>query len=73
MLTRIKSRTLFIDIAEKPLPFRVGDVNASRNILKEGLKIFGQGLSNTKVERKLDFGNKAHSMKPEAPSALAKG
>ena len=42
------------------------DVNASRNILKEGLKIFGQGLSNTKVERKLDFGNKAHSMKPEA-------
>ena len=42
------------------------DINASRNILKEGLKIFGQGLSNTKVERKLDFGNKAHSMKPEA-------
>jgi len=33
---------------------------------KEGLKIFGQGPSNTKVERKLDFGNKAHSMKPEA-------
>ncbi len=40
--------------------------NASRNILKEGLKIFGQGLSNTKVERKSDFGDKAHSMKPEA-------
>ena len=33
---------------------------------KEGLKIFGQELSNTKVERKLDFGNKAHSMKPKA-------
>jgi len=33
---------------------------------KEGLKIFGQGLSNTKVGRKLDFGNKAHSVKPEA-------
>jgi len=42
------------------------DVNASRNILKEGLKIFGQGLSNTKVERKLDVNNNAHSMKPEA-------
>jgi len=41
------------------------DINASRNILKEGLKIFGQGLPNTKVERKSDFGNKAHSMKPE--------
>ena len=48
------------------------DVNASRNILKEGLKIFGQGLSNTKVERKLDVSNNAHSMKPEAqPIALA--
>ena len=42
------------------------DENASQNILKEGLKIFGQGLSNTKVERKSDFGNKAYSMKPEA-------
>ena len=31
------------------------DVNASRNILKEGLKIFGQGLSNTKVEDKSDY------------------
>jgi len=30
----------------------VRDINASKNILKEGLKIFGQGLSNTKVERK---------------------
>ena len=40
--------------------------NASINILKEGLKILGQGLSNTRVERKSDFGNKAHSMKPEA-------
>ena len=42
------------------------DLNASRNILKEGLKIFGQGLSNTKVERKLDVSNNAHSAKPEA-------
>ena len=42
------------------------DINASRNILKEGLKIFGQGLSNTKVERGLDVSNNAHSMKPEA-------
>ncbi len=31
------------------------DTNASRNILKEGLKIFGQGLSNTKVEDKSDY------------------
>ena len=31
------------------------DVNASRNILKEGLKILGQGLSNTKVEDKSDY------------------
>lgn len=42
------------------------DLNASTNILKEGLKIHGQGLSITKVENKSDFGNKAHSMKPEA-------
>lgn len=41
------------------------DINASINILKEGLKIHGQGLSITKVERKSDFSNKAHSMKPE--------
>lgn len=31
------------------------DINASKNILKEGLKIFGQGLSNTKVEDKSDY------------------
>ena len=31
------------------------DVNASRNILKEGLKILGQGLSNTRVEDKSDY------------------
>jgi putative transposase len=41
------------------------DLNASKNILKEGLKIFGQGLSNTKVESKSDFCKEAHSMKPE--------
>ena len=41
------------------------DLNASINILKEGLKIYGKGLAITKVESKLDFGNKAHSMKPE--------
>ena len=50
------------------------DVNSSRNILKEGLKIFGQGLSNTKVERKSDVSNNAHSMKPEAhPIAFGVG
>jgi putative transposase len=42
------------------------DVNASRNILKEGLKIYGKGLAITKVERKSDVSNNAHSMKPEA-------
>ena len=41
------------------------DLNASKNILKEGLKIYGKELAITKVESKLDFGNKAHSMKPE--------
>lgn len=42
------------------------DINASKNILKEGLKIYGQGLSITKVERKSDVSNNAYSMKPEA-------
>ena len=47
------------------------DVNASRNILEEGLKIHRQGLAITKVERKSDVSNNAHSMKPEAqPSAM---
>ena len=41
------------------------DINASKNILKEGLKIYGKGLTIIKVERKSDFSNKAHSMKPE--------
>jgi len=41
------------------------DLNASKNILKEGLKIYGKELAITKVERKLDFSNKAHSVKPE--------
>src|SRR5690554_4478726 len=50
------------------------DVNASRNILKEGLKIYGKGLAITKVERKLDVSNNAHSMKPEAqPNSFAAG
>ena len=31
------------------------DVNASRNILKEGLKIYGKGLAITKVEDKSDY------------------
>ena len=41
------------------------DLNASKNILKEGLKIYGKELAITKVERKSDFSNKAYSMKPE--------
>ena len=48
------------------------DVNASRNILKEGLKISGRGLASTKVERKSDVSNNTYSMKPEAhPIILA--
>lgn len=42
------------------------DLNASINILKEGLKIYGEELAITKVERKSDVSNNAHSMKPEA-------
>lgn len=59
----------FVEVKKKEnldIKGMANNVNASCNILKEGLKIFGQGLSNTKVERKLDFGDKAHSMKPEA-------
>lgn len=41
------------------------DLNASINILKEGLKIYGEELAITKVEEKSDFGNKAHPTKPE--------
>jgi hypothetical protein len=40
-------------------------LDASKNILKEGLKIYGKGLAITKVERKSDFSDKAYSMKPE--------
>jgi len=59
----------FVEVEKKEnldIKSMANNVNASRNILKEGLKIFGQGLSNTKVERKLDVNNNAHSMKPEA-------
>lgn len=42
------------------------DLNASKNILKEGLKIYGKELAITKVERKSDFCEGAYSMKPEA-------
>jgi len=45
------------------------DLNASANILSEGLKIYGQGLPITKVEEKSDFGNEAHPMKPEIHSS----
>src|SRR5699024_3052395 len=42
------------------------DVNASRNILHEGLKIYREELAITKVERKSDVSNNAHAVKPEA-------
>jgi putative transposase len=41
------------------------DFNASKNILKEGLKIYGKELAITKVERKSDFCEEAYSVKPE--------
>lgn len=41
------------------------DLNASKNILKEGLKIYGKELAITKVERKSDFCEEAYSVKPE--------
>ena len=47
------------------------DLNASKNILKEGLKIYGKRLAITKAERKSDFSDKAHSMKPETHKSLA--
>ena len=43
------------------------DVNASRNILKEGLKIYGQELSITKVEDKSDYLGRA-SVETLSPS-----
>ena len=50
------------------------DLNAAKNILKEGLKIYRQELAITKVESKSDLGNKARSMKPEAhPIAFGVG
>jgi hypothetical protein len=42
------------------------DLNAAKNILNEGLKIYRQELAITKVERKLYVSNNAPSMKPEA-------
>lgn len=59
----------FVEVRKKEnlnIKSMVNNLNAAKNILKEGLKIYGQELSITKVERKSDFGNKAHSMKPEA-------
>jgi len=34
--------------------------------MNEGLKTYGEELAITKVERKSDVSNNAHSMKPEA-------
>ena len=42
------------------------DLNASINILKEGLKIYGEELAITKVEEKSDIVSNAHPVKPEA-------
>lgn len=48
----------FVEVKKKEnldIKSMANNVNASCNILKEGLKIFGQGLSNTKVEDKSDY------------------
>jgi len=42
------------------------DLNASKTILKEGLKIYGEELAITKVEEKSDIVSNAHPMKPVA-------
>ena len=46
------------------------DLNASINILKEGLKIYGKELAITKVEENLDISNNAHPVKPEAHTSF---
>ena len=48
------------------------DLNASKNVLKEGLKTYGRGSSITKVESldKTDF-DRHNSMKPEAKNIAA--
>jgi Holliday junction resolvase-like predicted endonuclease len=59
----------FVEVRKKEnlnIKSMANSVNAAKNILKEGLKIFGQGLSNIKGERKLDVINNAHSMTSEA-------
>jgi len=50
------------------------DINASQNILKEGLKIYGEEFAITKVEEKSAVRNNAHPMKPESqPISYAVG
>lgn len=49
------------------------DWNASRNILKEGLKNISAGTVEYKGGEEIRPTSLAHSVKPEAPSALAKG
>lgn len=47
------------------------DINASINILKEGLKIYGQGLSITKVENDLDYLGSTFDETRSSPIAFA--
>jgi putative transposase len=49
------------------------DWNASKNILKEGLKNISAGTVEYKGGEEIRPTSLAHSEKPEAPSALAKG
>jgi putative transposase len=49
------------------------DENAAKNILKEGLKIIGTGLSDNTGGEKIRPEFQAHSVKPEAHLSLANG
>ena len=49
------------------------DVNASRNIIKEGLKNISAGTVEYKGGEEIRPTSLAYSVKPEAPSALGKG
>ena len=51
----------------------VNNVNASKNILKEGLKNISAGTVDYKGGEEIRPTSLAHSMKPEAPSPSGKG
>ena len=66
----------FVEVKKKEnldIKSMANNINASKNILKEGLKnISGGTLDNTGGEE-IRTTSLAHSVKPEAPSPLGKG